>query len=277
MAGDGSRAACVGALLLAFAPGGAVAENWEPLSRTATAITGTVDFAADRIRFGNGSALPLSRVGQRSSFKAGGRTVTAEIYKVSGTGDPVLRQGNRLCGGGQRPTYLAVWDDTSLPGQKTRMMAVFAGGAVPDGDDETCGTFSYVVKAEASHLPAAKAPVPAKVEIPARFRGVWAFVAQRTTECRASEWKGIAASDESLVSIGPKSLVAFESGCDVTGVKRSDGPVGEGPTTMAFTCSGEGSTETVRETWDIVRHKGDDLLITSQIGKPRIVAYMRCR
>lgn len=276
MARGRPRAACIGAMFLAFPASSAKAETWEPMSRTATAITGTVDFAADRIRFENGSALPLSRVSQRSSFKAGGRTVTAEIYKVSGTGDPVLRRGNRLCGGGQRPTYLAVWDDTTFPGQKTRMMAVFAGGAVPDGDDETCGTFSYVVKAGASQLLAAKTPGK-KAEIPARFRGVWAFVAQRTSECRASEWKGIAASDESLVSIGPTSFVAFESGCDVTGSKRSEDLPDEGPTTLTFTCSGEGSTETVRENWQIIRHKGDELLVTSAIGKPRIVAYKRCQ
>ncbi|GJD90902.1 hypothetical protein BHAOGJBA_4446 [Methylobacterium hispanicum] len=131
--------------------------------------------------------------------------------------------------------------------------------------------------AEVPGRPTAWTAGPAKIEIPARFRGVWAFVAQRTGECRASDWKGVAASDDSLVEIGPKSLKAFESGCDVNGVKRSEGPAGEGPATMSFTCSGEGSTETVRETWDIVRHKGDELLITSQIGKPRIVAYMRCR
>lgn len=277
MTGDGLRTACAGALLLTFAPGGALAETWEPLSRTATAITGTVEFDADRIRFGNGSELPLSRVGQRPPFKVEGRTVTAELYKVSGTGDPVLRQGNRLCGGGQPPTYLAVWDDASLPGRTTRMLAVFKGGQVPDGDGGACGTFAYVVKAQTPHMPAAKTAASTKAEIPERFRGVWAFVAERTSECLASDWKGIAASDESLVSIGLKSLVAFESGCDVTGAQRLEGPPHEGPTTLTFTCSGQGSTETVRENWQLVRHKGDELLITSEIGKPRIVAYKRCR
>lgn len=276
MAMIGLRPVGVALQLMAMAPTVAAAETWQPFSRTATAITGQVEFAPDRITFGNGKSMPLTRIGLRSSFKSDGKSVPADLYKAEGSADPLLLQGNRLCG--SKPTYIALWEDALPSGQKARTMAVFAGAAEPGGDAGACATFGYV-KDAAPQMLAAKSPSTSyKAEIPARFRGVWRSVAMdpSTKQCRASDWKGIAASDEELVEIGATAFVAFESGCDVTGVKRLETPAGEGPTTLSFKCSGEGSTDNVRENWQIVRFKGDELLVVSQIGKPRIDTYLRC-
>lgn len=72
---------------------GTGAQEWTPISRTAQAITGSVTISEDEIVFGNGEALPL-------------RAVAPELYAVESSANPILLNGNSICGP-RAPTYLA--------------------------------------------------------------------------------------------------------------------------------------------------------------------------
>lgn len=82
-------------------------------------------------------------------------------------------------------------------------------------------------------------------EIPPGFRGVWGTY----TSCPASAWRGVGQNDDDrLVQITAKSFLAFESGCDVRGVKTAKVLKNQwgkviSPTEITLSCSGEGLTE----------------------------------
>jgi hypothetical protein len=117
-------------------------ERWSASSHTATAITGDVRFSPSRIAFENGKALPLTLFDKASSFKddiEGG--VTADIYKVVTPADPILLNGNRLCGG-TKPlpvTFIAVWKSNS----GGVWMASSSSATKPKDMSDICGTFGY--------------------------------------------------------------------------------------------------------------------------------------
>jgi hypothetical protein len=82
-----------------------------PISRTGEAVTGSVTLSATAIRFANGRSLPLALVdaNARGVFDtAGSGTVTARIYRVTSAANPVLRNGNTLCGA--PVTHLVVYE-----------------------------------------------------------------------------------------------------------------------------------------------------------------------
>ncbi len=116
-------------------------ERWEAMSHTATAITGDIRLSPHRLKTAR-AALPLAVARDLPAFKAeGGRLVGARVLRVTRPADPVLLNGNRLCG--TAPVHwLAVWRDD---GGKTLSMAVFSGDALPTGLDDPglCGTYGY--------------------------------------------------------------------------------------------------------------------------------------
>lgn len=124
------------------------AEQWEPASTTAMAITGRITLAPDRITFGNRASLPLEPAGEIPSFMADGHRVTATLYKVTEPANPVLMRGSRLCSSGRPVRAIAVWTPPPIgntaPGQ-ARSLAAFTGQAMPKGADDpgSCGTFHY--------------------------------------------------------------------------------------------------------------------------------------
>jgi hypothetical protein len=142
-------AAALGAALLAAGPTRAqLAEQWEPASTTAMAITGRVTLAPDRITFGNRASLPLEPAGEVPDFMVEGRRVTATLYRVTEPGNPVLLRGSRLCGNGRPIRMIAVWTPPPIgnlaPGQG-RSLAAFTGQTPPKGAEDAgnCGTFQY--------------------------------------------------------------------------------------------------------------------------------------
>ena len=121
-------------------------ERWVATSTTASSITGDVRFSPGRIQFANGAALELAEAAQVPRFKADGATVAATIYRVVTPADPTLRNGNRLCGGPQKVTFIAVYQPPKLPGDKApRSFAAFSGPqpTAGTGDAGACGTFNY--------------------------------------------------------------------------------------------------------------------------------------
>ena len=65
----------------------------------------------------------------------------------------------------------------------------------------------------------------------------------------------------------------YESGCDV----RKAATPASGPATLTLSCSGEGETSVSRQAWEVVNVRGNDVLITAEVGKPDIRAFVRCR
>jgi len=120
--------------LLAFAQSPALAaslEQWEAVSRTAMAVTGTVQFSADRITFQNGKFLPLAPAGT-ITVSEGRESRPATLYRVTKPDDPVLLQGNRLCGG-RTPDpviFIVVWRHRPFGGDvDPRDLIVYSGNA----------------------------------------------------------------------------------------------------------------------------------------------------
>jgi hypothetical protein len=142
--------ALAAATLLAhsFAWAASPSERWAAYSNTAISITGDVTFSPDRITFGNGKSLPLAPAGTIPGYNALGRSVTASLFRVTAPGDPLLLNGNRLCGGRtpQAVTFILVSAPEHLQGEpELRSMDVFAGAKPPNaqGGEISCGTYNY--------------------------------------------------------------------------------------------------------------------------------------
>jgi hypothetical protein len=122
-------------------------EKWIATSTTATSITGNITFTPTKIQFQNGQSLALTTVGRVADFKAEGEKVAAMVYRVTPPADPVLKNGNRLCGGaghGQPVTFVVTWSPEPLPGDKPpRSMAAFSGKDAPHSDEGVCGIYNY--------------------------------------------------------------------------------------------------------------------------------------
>ncbi|HEV7252323.1 MAG TPA: hypothetical protein VGN97_04390 [Mesorhizobium sp.] len=130
------------ACALALAPGGptlAQAEELTALSDTAMSITGDVTLDDFGITFANGEALAFSAL-VGDAFEVSGEQVPASVHEVEAPADPVLENGNQLCGSGN-VTYVANW---LIPGSDTdTVIAVFDTQDVPQSDAEACATYTY--------------------------------------------------------------------------------------------------------------------------------------
>lgn len=123
------------------------AEKWAATSTTAMSITGNVTFTPAKIQFQNGQSLALTAAGRVSDFTAEGEKVAATVYRVTNPADPVLKNGNHLCGstGHSQPvTFIVTWNPEAFPGDKPpRSMAAFSGKDAPRSDEGTCGIYNY--------------------------------------------------------------------------------------------------------------------------------------
>lgn len=128
-------AVVVGSLALAAMP--AAAEDYEATSKTAMAITGDISMDDFAITFANGKSLKFDEL-VSDSFVVGGETVGASVYSVKTPADPVLLNGNRLCGEG-KVTYLATYG----AGDGMTAVAVFATQDAPSSDAEMCASYTY--------------------------------------------------------------------------------------------------------------------------------------
>lgn len=128
------------AILLALGgPASAQSEELSALSGTAMDVTGDVTLDDFAITFANGRSLAFSAL-VGDSFTVGGDRVAASLYEVEAPADPVLENGNRLCGAGD-VTYVGNW---LVPGSETdTVIAVFDTQDVPQTDADACATYTY--------------------------------------------------------------------------------------------------------------------------------------
>jgi hypothetical protein len=108
---------------------------WKASSNTATAVTGDIKLGTDRIVFANGESIKLVPVEGRRG-----------VFKVDPPANPVLVNGNRLCGE-EDVTYVVLAlgsNDDSL------FMKVFEGPDVPqeavadpNPQEGTCAIYNF--------------------------------------------------------------------------------------------------------------------------------------
>lgn len=113
-----------------------------PISRTGEAVTGPVTLSASAIRFANGRSLALVLIdaAARGAFdSAGSGPVTARIYRVIGPANPVLRNGNTLCG--TPVTHLVVYEPA--PGGVHLNFYQGADKPAGRGNDQLCFFSAY--------------------------------------------------------------------------------------------------------------------------------------
>lgn len=113
----------------------ALADSYSAISNTAMSITGDIEFDDFGITFENGKKITFDQL-IGDTFVVGGETVNASVYSVADPGDPVLLNGNRLCG--EPVTYVASWGDAS-----TTTVAVFSTQDVPSSDADMCASYTY--------------------------------------------------------------------------------------------------------------------------------------
>jgi hypothetical protein len=140
--------------------------SFNPMSRTAGAITGPVIASGSRIIFGNGAQTELSYLGEvTAEWDLNGETLPAQIFRVAQ--DPgELLNGNHLCSADQATTYLVAYQQENY-GAWTLTLAAFRGETAPTSINEPalCGTFSFDLdgKIEGAALSATE-EAPAQIE-----------------------------------------------------------------------------------------------------------------
>lgn len=129
-------AACVGFALLVGATSIVLAETLLATSTTAMAITGDVEMDDFSMVFADGTRLDFDEL-VGDSFVVDGEIVNASVYSVAAPMDPVLLNGNRLCGSGP-VTYVASWgSDNDVA------VAVFDTQDIPGSDADMCALYYY--------------------------------------------------------------------------------------------------------------------------------------
>ncbi|SFT85669.1 hypothetical protein [Mesorhizobium sp. YR577] len=111
-------------------------DSYVAVSNTAMSVTGDIQFDDFSITFENGKTLSFSGL-VSDTFVVDGEEIPASVYQVSRPGDPVLENGNRLCGSGA-VTYIANWDDGGRS-----LIAVFTGDEAPSSNEEMCASYTY--------------------------------------------------------------------------------------------------------------------------------------
>ena len=120
---------------LAAAP--VFADDYTAVSNTAMSVTGDISMDDFSIDFQNGESLAFSDL-VADHFLVDGRRVPASVYRVAEPADPMLENGNQLCGNGD-VSYVATWGD----GAGMTAVAVFAGSRAPKNSDQMCASYSY--------------------------------------------------------------------------------------------------------------------------------------
>jgi hypothetical protein len=129
-------AACFGFALLVGATSIVLADTLLATSTTAMAITGDVEMDDFSMVFADGTRLDFDEL-VGDSFVVDGEAVNASVYSVAAPMDPVLLNGNRLCGSGP-VTYVASWGSDS-----DVAVAVFDTQDIPGSDADMCALYYY--------------------------------------------------------------------------------------------------------------------------------------
>ncbi len=114
-------------------------EHWSATSKTAMAITGDIALSPTAL-VAAGKTFPLAVAADVTDFASNNGPQAARILRVTRPFDPVLRNGNTLCGAPVR--WIAVYRSD---GGKSLNMSVFSTPTRPRGDTGAgvCGTFLY--------------------------------------------------------------------------------------------------------------------------------------
>lgn len=115
----------------------ALADTYAAVSNTAMAITGDIEFDDFGITFENGKQIVFDEL-VGNTFVVDGETVNGSVYSLTEAKDPVLLNGNRLCG--EPVTYVASWGTSDGSGT---IVAVFSTQDVPESDAEMCASYTY--------------------------------------------------------------------------------------------------------------------------------------
>ncbi|MGV8935580.1 MAG: hypothetical protein ACOH2J_00520 [Allorhizobium sp.] len=131
-------ASAVFSVIVACAIGSSArADNYTAASNTAMSITGDISMDDFSIVFANGETLDFAEL-IADHFMVDGRRVPGSVFSVETPGDPVLENGNTLCGNGD-VTYVASWSG----GAGMTLVAVFTGSEPPASADEMCASYLY--------------------------------------------------------------------------------------------------------------------------------------
>ncbi|MEP9375015.1 hypothetical protein [Mesorhizobium sp. KR1-2] len=133
----GSLAATIAVGLTSSALSYIEGDDYVAVSSTAVSVTGDIQFDDFSITFANGKTMEFTDL-VADHFIVGDETVPASVYRVRKPADPVLENGNRLCGSGN-VSYMASWDG----GGDFTVLAVFTGTEAPTSDEEMCASYTY--------------------------------------------------------------------------------------------------------------------------------------
>lgn len=129
------------ASLLAVA---AQATTLQPLSRTASAITGPIHIAEGSIKFGKRQVAWRKIATTTAVWDLGGeKTVSATVHRL--VADPgVLLNRNHLCGPREPARYVVVWRIVD-PWGTTTTLGVWSSATAPTSGNSPglCATYSY--------------------------------------------------------------------------------------------------------------------------------------
>jgi len=153
--------------------------SFDPISRTASAITGAIalsgnqDFATEgssmSLTFGNGASVDLTSQGASwRTWDVGGQgKQTAELFQLSSDPGP-LQNGNTLCGDADpaQDLYAVFYEQSLFGGDLSLTMAVFRSVEPPFDINSPglCGTFTYEIGAPIDERAAPEDPVRANTE-----------------------------------------------------------------------------------------------------------------
>ncbi|UPA23292.1 hypothetical protein [Shinella oryzae] len=115
----------------------AFAETYAAVSNTAVSITGDIELDETGITFENGEQLTFEEQ-MADRFTVDGQSVEAHVFSLAEARDPVLLNGNTLCGA--PVTYVASWETSDGSGT---VLAVFSTPQPPESDADMCASYTY--------------------------------------------------------------------------------------------------------------------------------------
>ena len=115
--------------------------RWVATSTASIAITGDISLDGDMLTFGNGAKLALRKVAEHNGrWSPAGGNLPGVIYKLLSSSDPLLLNGNTLCGMKEPVTYVVL----SEPYEGALSMSVFTSKDVPRRfGDGSCAAYFY--------------------------------------------------------------------------------------------------------------------------------------
>ncbi|HEX3666790.1 MAG TPA: hypothetical protein VHU23_16310 [Rhizomicrobium sp.] len=113
--------------------------SWRPDNKAANSITGPVIVEPTKLHAANADLL-MHLDSSVTAFKSGQDSLPAHVYAVTGTTNPTLLNGNKLCGDGA-PTWIVVVPQPPVGLEIDAFSGVDKPASVTSAG--LCNTFSY--------------------------------------------------------------------------------------------------------------------------------------